>query len=62
MSILNLLQGLANAAPNSHEIDELVNAQPKNIQDAIKNNNNDALKNMISSNQFYANETKVTLY
>jgi len=62
MNILNLLEGLANAAPNSSEINELMNIQPENIRNAIKCNNSTELKILISSNQDYANETGVTLY
>lgn len=62
MNILNLLEALASATPNSFEIDELVKEQPENIQNVIKNNNGDALKKLISTNQIYANEVRVTLY
>lgn len=62
MNILNLLCELATATPNSHEIDGIIRKQPENIQEAIKHNNGEGLKKLISSNQFYANETKVTIY
>jgi hypothetical protein len=62
MNILNLLSELANARPNSQEIDDIIKDQPSNIQSAVKSNNGEELKQLMSHNQFYANETTVTLY
>lgn len=62
MNILDLLKELAAASPYSHEIKQLVSGQPENIQELFKCNNSDALKNLISANQIYSNETTVTLY
>jgi len=62
MNILNLLSELANARPNSQEIDDIIKDQPSNIQAAVKSNNGEELKQLMSHNQFYANETTVTLY
>ncbi len=62
MSIVTLLQELASAKPDIAEVNKLLNQQNDEIKQAILRNDNEALRNLVSDNRIYANETKVTLY
>lgn len=64
MSIIQLLKELASVkpAPNNTEVDKLLNQHSNEIKQAILQHDNQTLKNLISNNRSYANETKVTVY
>lgn len=62
MNIIDFLEQLSSCAPNEPRFDELVKLQPKNIQDAVKNNDTAFIKKCISNASFYANDCTVTVF
>jgi hypothetical protein len=60
MNTIEFLSQLANVAHHHDAIEALINAQSSDVKNAIHQKNAGKLKKLLSSAEFYANESHVT--